>query len=342
MKILVTGHQGYLGTVVTPSLASRGHKVVGLDTGWFRDCLVGPVPHDPDSQQSDLRQVASSWLTGFDAVLNLAALSNDPMGIRWPEATMAINGRAAVALAHAARAAGVRRFVQASTCSVYGATPDDLVVDESGPVEPLTTYAHAKVNVERELATMTGEGFVAVCLRNATAFGFSPRLRLDIVVNELTAMAYLDGVVRVLSNGTPWRPYVHVADIAHAMVAALEAPDERLSHHLVNVGDPSLNLQVRDVATVVAEITGADLEFAERPSSDGRSYRVDFTRLRQMFPDLPPPTSLEAGVQELLDSFRRHGLLDGDRDRLRRLGWLQHLSDSGRLGAELAWPGGSA
>ena len=222
-RVLVTGHQGYLGTVMVPMLIAAGHDVVGLDNGYFADCVLGPAPSDPPSLSVDLRDVFVEQLRGFDAVVHLAALSNDPLGALAPEITFGINHHASVRLARLAKAAGVSRFLYASTCSVYGAAGDGLV-DENAALHPITPYAVSKVRVEDDVAAMADSDFAPVFLRNATAFGFSPRLRADIVLNNLVGHAVLSGVVRVLSDGTPWRPLVHAKDIARAFAVCLEAP----------------------------------------------------------------------------------------------------------------------
>jgi nucleoside-diphosphate-sugar epimerase len=338
MRILVTGHEGYLGSVLSVVLEQAGHEVLGLDTGWFRECVLGPAPTAPVGHPRDLRSLDPDLLDGVDAVVNLAALCNDAIGARLPELTMAINHRATLELARVARAAGVGRFVQSSTCSVYGDAPVDVLVDESSPVRPLTAYAVAKVEAEKGLLALADDGFAPVCLRNATAFGFSSRQRLDIVINELVAAAHLDGVVRVSSDGTPWRPFVHVRDIAHAFVAALDAPAEEVTGIIVNVGNESLNLQIADVANAVAEFTGAEIEIAGLPSPDARSYRVGFARLQALFPALPPRVSLEEGIRELHDAYRRFGIGAYDMvERLRRLAWLDRLAETGELDDDLRW-----
>ena len=226
MRVLVTGHQGYLGTVMVPILQAAGHDVTGLDSGFFADCVLGPAPTDPPGMRVDLRDVTREQLEGFEAVIHLAALSNDPLGALAPQITYDINHHASVRLARLAKEAGVRRFLYASTCSVYGAAGEDLVTEDA-PLRPLTPYAESKVRVEDDVAAIADDSFSPVFLRNATAFGFSPRLRADIVLNNLVGHAVLTGDVRVLSDGTPWRPLVHARDIATAFLVALEAPIEQ-------------------------------------------------------------------------------------------------------------------
>src|SRR4051794_2129103 len=244
MRVLLTGHQGYLGSVMAPVLAGAGHQVVGLDSGLFEGCLLGPAPTDPPGHRVDLRDVTHEQVSGVDAVVHLAALSNDPLGALAPELTYDINHRAAVRLARLARDAGVRRFLYASTCSVYGASGGDALVGEDAPLRPVTPYAESKVRVEDDLTALSDEDFTPVFLRNATAFGFSPRLRADIVLNNLVGHAFLTGEVRVLSDGTPWRPLVHARDIADAFAAALTAPREAVHARAFNVGTEQNNVTV--------------------------------------------------------------------------------------------------
>src|SRR6478736_1895715 len=250
MRVLVTGHQGYLGTVMVPILEAAGHDVSGLDSGFFADCVLGPPPKDPPGLRVDLRDVTREQLEGFEAVIHLAALSNDPLGALAPQITYDINHHASVRLARLAKEAGVRRFLYASTCSVYGAAGEDLVT-ESAPLKPLTPYAESKVRVEDDVAALADESFTPVFLRNATAFGFSPRLRADIVLNNLVGHAVLTGQVKVLSDGTPWRPLVHALDIAEAFATCLTAPAEVISARAYNIGDEANNLTVADIAADV-------------------------------------------------------------------------------------------
>jgi nucleoside-diphosphate-sugar epimerase len=260
MRVLVTGHQGYLGTIMAPVLAAAGHEVVGLDSGLFANCVLGPPPDDPPGLAVDLRDVTADQLAGFDAVAHLAALSNDPLGSLAPQITYDINLHASTRLAALAREAGVRRFLYASTCSVYGAAGGDELVGEDAPLRPVTPYAESKVRFEDELFALADDDFCPVSLRNATAFGFSPRLRADIVLNNLVGHAVLTGHVRVLSDGTPWRPLVHAADIAAAFAAALVAPREAVHGKAFNVGCEANNLTVAQIAdTVVTAVPGSTL-----------------------------------------------------------------------------------
>lgn len=253
MRVLLTGHQGYLGTVMAPVLAGAGHEVVGLDSGLFADCVLGPAPDDPPGHAVDLRDAGPEVFAGIDAVVHLAALSNDPLGSLAPDLTYDINHHASVRLARHARDAGVRRFLYASTCSVYGASGGDDLVGEDAPLRPVTPYAESKVRVEDDLSKLADDDFSPVYLRNATAFGFSPRLRADIVLNNLVGHALLTNQVRVLSDGTPWRPLVHARDIAEAFAQALVAPREAVHDRAFNVGTELNNVTVAEIASHVAE-----------------------------------------------------------------------------------------
>ena len=335
MHVLVTGHLGYLGTVITAVLEAEGHDVVGLDTGLFADCVLGPPPADPAAHAVDVRDATAAHLRGIDAVVHLAALSNDPLGHLAPDLTHEINHRASVRLATLARDCGVRRFVFASSCSVYGASGDDHV-GEDAPLRPLTPYAVSKVRVEEDLAGMAGPEFSPVFLRNATAFGFSSRPRTDIVVNNLVAGAVLTGEVRVLSDGSAWRPLVHVRDIAAAAAAALTAPREALRAMAFNVGSAEHNLTVADIAAqVTAGVPGARLTIVGETGRDTRSYRVDFSRIHQALPGFVASNHLGDGVAELHDRFRRLGLTEHDAEhRFNRLARLTTRRDAGELGPD--------
>ncbi|MBU8833040.1 NAD-dependent epimerase/dehydratase family protein [Mycolicibacterium goodii] len=335
MRILVTGNTGYLGTVMVPVLQAAGHDIVGLDTGYFADCTLGPVPEPIPQIPADLRDVTVEQLTGFDAVVHLAALSNDPLGALDPEITFDINHRASVRLARTAKEAGVSRFLYASTCSVYGAAGDGLV-DENAPLNPLTPYAISKVRVEDDVAAMADGGFVPVFLRNATAFGFSARPRADIVLNNLVGHAVLTGVVRVLSDGTPWRPLVHAADIAQAFLACLTAPADVVSCRAYNIGSEINNVTVAQIAAeVVKAVPGSVLEITGETGADPRSYRVDFSRARAEI-GLHCTRTVTDGAAELYEAYTRYWLTRDDfEQRYTRLARLRHLLDDGAVDARL-------
>ncbi|HUR05087.1 MAG TPA: SDR family oxidoreductase [Nonomuraea sp.] len=333
MRVLLTGHQGYLGTVMSPVLAGAGHEVTGLDSGLFADCVLGPPPDDPQALAVDLREVPAEALAGFDAVVHLAALSNDPLGSLAPELTYDINYHASVRLARLARDAGVRRFLYASTCSVYGAAGGDDLVTEAAPLRPVTPYAESKVRVEDEVLKLADADFSPVFLRNATAFGFSPRLRADIVLNNLVGHAHLSGEVRVLSDGTPWRPLVHALDIAEAFAAVLSAPREAVHGEAFNVGTEQNNVTVAGIAaTVVEAVPGATLAITGETGADPRSYRVDFARIRAALPGYEARRSVKEGALELIDAYRRHGLTrEGFERRFTRLARLSDRQAAGTV-----------
>ncbi|MEV0381961.1 SDR family oxidoreductase [Nonomuraea sp. NPDC050643] len=337
MRILLTGHQGYLGGVMAPVLSGAGHEVVGLDSGLFADCVLGPVPADPAGHAVDLRDVTPDLLTGIDAVAHLAALSNDPLGSLSPRLTYEINHHASVRLARLAREAGVRRFVYASTCSVYGASGGDDLVNEDAPLRPVTPYAESKVRVEDDLAELADGDFTPVFMRNATAFGFSPRLRADIVLNNLVGHAVLTGEVRVLSDGTPWRPLVHAEDIAVAFLRAIEAPREAVHARAFNVGTERNNVTVAEIAKeVVAAVPGAELLITGETGSDPRSYRVDFARVRAALPGYEAAWTVRAGADELVAAYRTYGLTRaGFERRYTRLTRLADRQAARTIDAEL-------
>lgn len=337
MRVLLTGHQGYLGTVLSSVLAEAGHDVVGLDSGLFADCVLGPAPADPKAYELDLRDVRPEHLAGFDAVIHLAALSNDPLGSLAPELTYDINHRASVRLARLARDAGVHRFLYASTCSVYGAAGGDELVTEDAPLRPVTPYAVSKVRVEEDLVELADDDFSPVFLRNATAFGFSPRLRADIVLNNLVGHAVLSGVVKVLSDGTPWRPLVHARDIAAAFRLALIAPREAVHLKAFNVGTERNNVTVAQIADeVVRAVPGAELLITGEAGADPRSYRVDFSRIRAALPGFGCAWSVADGTSELVAAYRQYGLTKEDFDtKFTRLARLSARRAAGTLDESL-------
>ena len=332
MKVLLTGHQGYLGTVMAPMLAESGHDVTGLDTGLFADCIIGAAPHDPETRAVDLRDVTPQHLAGFDAVIHLAALSNDPLGALAPEITYDINHAASVRLARAAKEAGVSRFLYASTCSVYGSAGDGLVTEDA-PLNPLTPYAESKVRVEADVSALADDSFSPSYLRNATAFGFSPRLRADIVLNNLVGHAVLTGEVKVLSDGTPWRPLVHARDIATAFVRTLEAPADAIHDRAFNVGTEANNVTVAEIAQAVADtVPGSRLSITGETGADPRSYRVDFSLIRSILPGYDATWSIADGAAELFEHYTRHGLTQESFDqRFTRLAVLKRRQAEGTL-----------
>jgi len=337
VRVLLTGHLGYLGTMLVPALVAAGHQVTGLDTGLFADCVLGPPPADPPGFAVDLRDVTARHVTGFDAVVHFAALSNDLLGSLAPALTYEINHRASSRLARLARDAGVHRFLYASTCAVYGSHGSAELVDEDAPLRPLTAYAESKARVEDSLWRLVDSDFSPTVLRNATAFGFSPRPRADIVLNNLVGHAVLTGIVKVLSDGTPWRPLVHAGDIAAAVVAVLGAPRDSVHARAFNVGTEANNRTVAEIAgSVAAAVPGAELVITGETGADPRSYRVDFSRLRAAVPDFVARWSIPAGAAELAAAYRGHGLTATAFDqRFTRLVRLVDRRAEGSVGADL-------
>jgi nucleoside-diphosphate-sugar epimerase len=323
--------------VLAPYLAAAGHDVTGFDALLYRGCDFGVDESRVPARVADIRDVTSADLEGLDAIVHLAALSNDPLGDLDPSLTEQVNLDGTLRLARAAREAGVRRFVFASSCSMYGAAGTDDELDELAPLRPLTTYAESKVRAEEGLFELAEPDFAPVSMRNGTAFGVSPRLRLDIVLNNLAAWAHTTGSVRLLSDGTAWRPLVHVRDIAKTACALLDAPEDRIRGEAFNVGTGDQNYRIRELAEVLAGVTGCGVEVAEGSSADQRSYRVDFSKLGRVFPGLRLGWNAERGATELIDAYRRVGLSweDFAGDRYVRLRRLSSLLDAGELDSEL-------
>lgn len=340
MRVLLTGHDGYIGAVMAPLLVEAGCELVGLDTGLFRGCDFGEVRAGMRTLDRDIRDVGAAELEGFDAVVHLAAISNDPLGNLNPECTYDINHHASVRLARLARDAGVARFLYASSCSVYGAASPDDVLDEDAEFRPVTPYGESKVRVEADLRELARGGFSPVFLRNATVYGVSPRLRGDLVVNNLVGWAFTTGRVLIKSDGTPWRPLVHVEDVSRAFLACLRAPADRVHNRAFNVGRNGENYRIRDVAELVHEaLPQSRIEYAEGAGPDPRCYRVDFTRLERALPELDLRWTVRRGVAQLRDAFRAVGLTQDDLegDRYLRIARIRRLLDSGRLDTDLRW-----
>ncbi|MGZ8474918.1 MAG: NAD-dependent epimerase/dehydratase family protein [Candidatus Limnocylindria bacterium] len=332
LRVLVTGHQGYLGPVLVDELLTAGHEVAGLDIGYFVADEVEPGPAIRATRR-DIREVTAEELVGFDAIVHLAGLSNDPLGMLDPELTHAINVEATVALARLAREVGVRRFVNFSSCSVYGAAVDDWVDEETEP-RPVTAYAASKVEGERLLQELCDHRFTAVSLRNATAFGYSSGFRVDLVVNDLTLSALRDGTIRLNSDGTAWRPICHVRDIAQAAALALVAPDERVRGEIVNIGSEDQNYRILEVAAAIEHrLPGVKTTFAMGAGPDQRSYRVRFSRVRRVLPDFRPRFDLASGVDDLIANVERVGVERASvASRLTR---LTALRDAGQVDVTL-------
>ncbi|MCP3919692.1 MAG: NAD(P)-dependent oxidoreductase [bacterium] len=339
MKVLVTGHDGYIGCVLVPMLQERGHEVVGFDSGLFQGCEFDDPLSQCETIRADVRDVNASQLHGLDAIIHLAGISNDPLGDLNPDCTYDINHRASVRLAEEAKKSGVPRFLHSSSCSLYGAQ-GDAPIDESGEFNPVTPYGESKVFVERDVAPMADDDFSPTFLRNATAYGLSPRLRGDLVINNLTGYAFTTGKVLMKSDGTPWRPLVHIRDISLAFIAAMNAPRELIHNKAFNVGRTSENYQIRDVAKIVEEVVpNSTVQLADKAGPDKRNYRVNCDLIERTLSEYKPEWTVRRGVEELYEAYKAHGLTleEFESSRYLRIRHVAELQESGRLDAGLRW-----
>lgn len=340
MKVMVTGHDGYIGRVLVPMLEERGYAVRGVDSGLFRGCALGTDVAEPNGSKRDVRDLEASDLEGVDAVMHLAAVSNDPIGDLNPRCTYEINHEATVRTAELAKEAGVTRFLFSSSCSLYGAAAGQDALDESAAFNPVTPYGESKVLAEEGIRELSDDDFSPTFLRNATAYGVSERQRGDLVVNNLVGLALTTGEVRLNSDGTAWRPLVHIEDISRALIAALEAPRETVHNEAFNVGRDEDNYRIRDVAALVEELVpGSRVALAEGAGADRRSYQVSFAKVHEVLPAFDPQWTVRRGVQELYDAFQSEKLSYEDfmSSRFQRIRRIRELQDEGLIDADLRW-----
>lgn len=339
MRVLVTGHNGYVGSVMTQVLQDAGHDVLGLDTYLFEGCTMGPEVPDVPALRMDLRDVEPHHLQGIDAVVHLAALCNDPLGAMHKGTTYAINREASVRLAEAAKAAGVERFAFASSCSLYGVAGTAPVTEESA-FNPITAYGESKVEAEHRISPLADDDFSPTFLRNATAYGPSPRLRADIVINNLVGYAMTTGEIVLNSDGSPWRPLLHVRDMAQAFLAVIEAPRDVVHNQAFNIGTTAENYQVKELVRLVQDaVPGTRARLGAEAGADPRSYKVDCSKLARMLPAAVPTRTVPQGIEELVAAYRAHGVTEAEffGPRFTRIKRIQALQADGRLDDELRW-----
>ncbi|NEO16738.1 MULTISPECIES: SDR family oxidoreductase [unclassified Moorena] len=339
MRVLVTGHKGYIGTVMVPMLLAQGYDVFGLDSDLFEQSTFGEGIRKIPELKKDIRDVTATELEGFDALIHLAGLSNDPLGNLNPDLTYQINHAASVHLAKLAKAAGIERFVFSSSCSNYGAGGDDWLTEESS-FNPVTPYGISKVRVEQDVTQLADDNFSPTFLRNATAYGVSPRLRFDLVLNNLVAWAFTTGQVYIKSDGTPWRPIVHIEDISQAFIAVLEAPREVVHNQAFNVGRNEDNYRIRELAEIVKEtVPGCEIEYAKDAGPDKRCYRVDCSKIIRTLPEFKPQWNARRGAQELYQAYQTVGLTleEFEGPRYQRIAHIKQLLSTDRLDQTLRW-----
>jgi nucleoside-diphosphate-sugar epimerase len=339
MKVLVTGSHGYIGTVLVPMLMKKGHEVVGLDTDYYERCTFSGAVTDVETIKKDIRDVEKQDVEGFDAIIHLAGLSNDPLGDYRPQLTEDINEKASIRLAQIAKSVGVKRFLFASSCSNYGAAGDNFLTEEAS-FNPVTPYGRSKVKVELALHKMADKNFSPTYIRASTAYGVSSRLRFDLVTNNLTAWAFTTGRVYLKSDGSPWRPIVHIEDISRAYIAALQAPQELIHNEAFNIGTTTENYQIREIAEIVKEVVpGCRVDFAPDAGPDKRNYRVDCNKLACVLHDFKPQWTARRGIEQLYEAYKNTGLTLGEFEgpKYMRIAHIKSLVEKDQLDENLRW-----
>ena len=341
MKVLVTGHKGYIGTILVPMLQEYGHDVYGLDSDLFRNCTFGTLENNIPEKIKDIRDIEIQDVEGFDAIIHLAGLSNDPLGDLNPQLTFEINHKASVKMAELAKKAGVSRFLYSSSCSNYGASGMDWLT-ETSPFNPVTPYGESKVLSEKDISKLADDNFHPIFLRNATAYGVSPRLRFDLVLNNLVAWAFTTGKVFLKSDGTSWRPIVHIEDISRAFTALLSAPVEVVHNEAFNIGRNEDNYRIRDIANMVAEVVpNSHVEFSEDHFPDSRNYKVDASKILEKVPAFQPVWNARKGAEELYEAYKKIGLTleQFEGIKFQRIGHIKYLIQNNVIDNNLFWVG---